>query len=171
MLEFIDLLILGDSLVRRTRTTTDDLAAFVAGSTVNGARRAREVLPYVRARVDSPNETRLRLLMVTAGLPEPVVNHEVVDQQAGRRRLDLAYPELRLAVEFDGRHHIEREGQWEQDLHRREELERAGWRLIVVTSSDLYRDPLGLLIRIVDALQLAGATRPRLTDGWHRHFA
>lgn len=171
LLEFIDLLVLGDSLVRRTRTTATDLARFVAGSSANGARRAREVVPFIRSAVDSPNETRLRLLMVTAGLPEPIVNHEVIDAGGGRRRLDLAYPELRVAVEFDGRHHIERQGQWQQDLHRREELERAGWRLIVVTSADLYGDPLALLTRIVDALQLAGAPRVRLDDAWQRHFA
>jgi very-short-patch-repair endonuclease len=172
ILEFIDLLILGDSLVRRTWATADSLARFVANTSVNGARRAREVAPFVRHSVDSPNETRLRLLIMTAGLPEPVVNFELVERDGQtRRRLDLAYPSLRLAVEFDGRHHIERRGQWQQDLHRREELESAGWRLIVVTSSDLYADPLGLLMRIADAIQLAGAPRPQLRDGWHRHFA
>ena len=46
-------------------------------------------------------ETRIRLAIVQAGLPRPVLQHTVL---AGghRYRLDLSYPGLKLVVEFDG---------------------------------------------------------------------
>ncbi|NNG38870.1 hypothetical protein HJ588_06230 [Flexivirga sp. ID2601S] len=168
-LEFIDLLILGDSLVRRARVTPAQLIDFVADKHSTGAAKAREVAHFVRARVDSPNESRLRLLMVSAGFPEPVVNH-VVRIGARWREIDMSYPKLKLAFEFDGRHHIEREQQWEADILRREEVEAIGWRFIVITSTSMYADPLAVLGRIVDAVQLASGVRLRIGDGWRRHF-
>jgi hypothetical protein len=58
-------------------------------------------------------ESRLRMLLVLAGLPEPTVNHIVRDDRGNWvRRFDLAYPDLRIAIEYDGRHHIERQEQW-----------------------------------------------------------
>jgi hypothetical protein len=54
-----------------------------------------------RSGVDSPQETRLRLLLVLAGLPEPSVNL-IIRQPDGswRRRYDMAYEEFRLIIEY-----------------------------------------------------------------------
>lgn len=51
-------------------------------------------------------ETWLRLLIVVAGLPEPVTNLNVHDA-SGRwiARPDLLYPAYRVAIEYDGYHH------------------------------------------------------------------
>lgn len=59
----------------------------------NGVKRARRVLGLARPDVEAPMETRLRLVAVGAGLPEPFVQHDVHDR-VGRfvARLDLAYP-------------------------------------------------------------------------------
>jgi hypothetical protein len=79
-------------------------------------------------------ETRLRMLIVLAGLPEPQVN---LTLRAGDgtplRRYDLCWPEVRVIVEYDGRHHVEREEQWEADLDRREADDDDGWRTLIVT--------------------------------------
>ncbi|WP_265442966.1 endonuclease domain-containing protein [Flexivirga meconopsidis] len=169
-LEFADLLILGDSLVRRTSCTPSELRDFVAGVTCHGARHAREVAQLVRSNVDSPNESRLRLLMVSAGLPEPMANLTLVMPNTRRkRRVDLAYENLKLAIEFDGRQHLEIE-QWESDILRREELEAQGWRFVVVTSTELFKNPLRVLQRIVDAIELAGGGQIEVTTGWRRHL-
>ncbi|WP_265445642.1 hypothetical protein [Flexivirga meconopsidis] len=168
-LELVDLLVLGDSLVRRARMVPAELAEFLADKHTAGAGKAREVAALVRCTVDSANESRLRLLMVSAGLPEPVVNH-VVRIGGRRRKLDMSYPKLMLAFEFDGRHHIERERQWEADILRREEVEAIGWRFIIITSTAMYAEPLAVLKRIVDAVQLASGVRLRISDGWRRHF-
>jgi very-short-patch-repair endonuclease len=63
------------------------------------------VVTLADPRAASPMDTRLRLLLVFAGLP-PEVQFTVQDRQ-GRMHFDLAYPEALLAVEYDGRGHEE----------------------------------------------------------------
>lgn len=171
-LELIDLLVLGDSLVHKGRVTPGALRQFCAERSADGVGRAREAAGLVRQGVESPNESRLRLLLVSASLPEPVVNFEVSNERGFVvRRVDLAYPDVKVAIEYDGRHHIDREGQWRADLVRREELERQGWHFVVVTAVDLFRDPARVIHRIVMALRAAGCRVPDPDLGWQRHFA
>jgi hypothetical protein len=62
---------------------------------LGGARLARRVAGLVRKGVDSAMETRLRLLIVLAGLPEPEVNVIVRDENGDwELRFDLCYPQL-----------------------------------------------------------------------------
>lgn len=169
VLEFVDLLILGDSLVRHTTLTPAQLRAFVADRHCNGARRAREVAAHVRSKVDSPNETRLRLLITSSGMVEPTIGH-VVELGSRYRQLDLAYVALRLAIEFDGRHHIRREAQWDGDILRREEIEGLEWRFVIITSSAMFGEPLQVLSSVGDAVQLRTGEPVTIHDGWRRHF-
>jgi len=170
-LTLVDLVVLGDWLVRRNHTTCDALRGYVHRSSGRHVRRARRAAGLVRDAVDSPMETRLRLLIVFAGLPEPAVNLRIRDE-AGTvvLRLDLCWPKFRLAVEYDGRHHVERIDQWNRDHDRRDELEDQGWRLIVVTAKGIYREPEVTLDRIWRALRERGVQLGPLDDGWRRHF-
>ena len=171
-LELVDLLVLGDSLVHKQRVTPGELRRFCAERSADGVGRAREAAALVRTGVESPNESRLRLLIVSAKLPEPVVNFSIVDAHGFEtRRIDLAYPEFKLAIEYDGRHHIKRENSWRADLLRREELEAAGWRFVIVTAADLFGDPAGVIRRIVAALRQTGCRVGDPDAGWRRHFA
>ena len=96
-----------------------------------GARRLASAFARVRSGTDSPQETRLRLDLVDAGLPEPVVN-PVIHDAAGEQIAigDLAYPEWRVLVEYDGEHHREDRAQYARDVERLDDLARAGWRVI-----------------------------------------
>jgi len=116
-------------------------------------------------------ETRVRMLFVLAGFPEPVINVEVLDEAGHvRYRIDLAWPDVRVAVEYDGRHHITRETQWVADLRRREALEADGWRFIVLTATDIYGTPEATLDRAATLLAARGIRlRHRRTD-WAAHF-
>ena len=170
--DLVDLVVLGDSLVRAGATTPERLRE--AAQEWTGTHRALVVraASFVRDKVDSPMESRLRMLIILAGLPEPVVNFEVVDVD-GRveYRIDLSFPDQRVGIEFDGRHHIEREGQWEGDLLRREDLEARDWKFVVVVGSQVYGDPGTVLSRIEAALRSRGIRVPaRLSSEWHRHF-
>lgn len=90
-LELVDLVVLGDSLVQHTSITPEGLVAAAGQTKRRWARRARRAAALVRSGVDSPMETRLRLLIVLAGLPEPEVNHIIRDEQgAWVYRFDLA---------------------------------------------------------------------------------
>ncbi|HET6166280.1 MAG TPA: DUF559 domain-containing protein [Marmoricola sp.] len=171
LLELVDLVVVGDALVRAGHASPDELLAFC--SRVRSARAARRAAELVRSGVDSPMETRLRLLLVFAGLPEPEVNRTIrADNGDPIRRYDLSWPDVHVIVEYDGRQHIERAEQWESDLERREAIDDDGWRIIVVTSRGIYRDPartVDRVWRILRARGLAGLPA-RPSDGWRAHF-
>lgn len=95
---------------------------------------------------ESAMETRLRLLLVLAGLPRPVVQYPVAGAW-----LDLAYPEARLGVEYDGQYHLD-PVQLSRDLRRRDRLAELGWRVIPVTAADVYRRPTQPVDRVRRAL-------------------
>src|SRR5689334_15396522 len=67
-----------------------------------GAARLPRVVKLARPAAESPMETRIRLAIVLEGLPEPQLQVPV-----GPYRLDMAYPELRLGIEYDGREHLD----------------------------------------------------------------
>jgi hypothetical protein len=114
-----------------------------------GTRQARGLLPLVDGLAESPRESVLRLVVVDAGFPTPTVQHVVAD--AGGVpvwRLDLAWPQLKIALEYDGyeAHH----GRAERDAAREDDLLRRGWIVVRARSGDL-RDPRRLLDALADA--------------------
>lgn len=173
MLNLVDLVVVGDHLVRQGVLSLPDLVAACRDSRATGARAARRAASFVRERVDSPMETRLRMLIVLAGLPEPQVNLTLRDVEGVPvRRYDLCWPTVRVIVEYDGRHHVEREATWEADLERREAIDDDGWRILVVISKGIYGDPehtLHRVWRLLRARRLPGVPRV-LGDDWRPHF-
>jgi len=172
-LSLVDLVVVGDNLVRRGLISTGRLRDFCSGSRHSSARAAARAARYVRERVDSPMETRLRMLIVLAGLPEPEINLSIRARDGEVvRRYDLSWPTVRVIVEYDGRQHIEREEQWEADLDRREAIDDDGWRILVVTSRGIYHDPGKTVLRVWKLLRRRGlAGLPAApADGWRLHF-
>jgi len=151
LLDLTELTVLADFLMRRgsdlaTRSDLEDV--LVRSPRRSGVRRARAALELARAGVESPMESRLRLAIVDHGLPCPVVNHTVVVNYK-EYRLDMAYVEALLGVEYDGRVHVQDRRQMEGDRTRRRQLEDAGWRVITVTSADFQDlDPVFASIRL-----------------------
>src|SRR5215472_7570611 len=74
-----------------------------------GIGRLRHAVKLADSRSESPMETRLRMLLMTSGLPKPLVQMALTDE-AGLfiARPDLYYPERRLAIEYDGANHRDR---------------------------------------------------------------
>lgn len=164
----VDAVALGDAMVRQGYVTVPQLVAAAAAVRGHGAVRARRAAALVRPRVTLPQETKLRLLMLFSGLPEPVTGLEVA--AAGRRReLDTAYVQWRVAVEYDGRHHVERDLQWSEDIERREDLNGEKWNVVTVTGMQMW-DPERVIARIRTALTSAGAPLPPISQEWRRHF-
>lgn len=169
----VDLVIAGDSLVRATKFMPQEFVDAAEASNGKRVRLARRAARLVRAGVDSPMETRLRLLVVFAGLPEPEVNLILRDEHGDwQRRFDMCYRDLRLIIEYDARQHAEDDDQWGRDIERREELDRLGWRLIIIRANGIYGDPERTLRRIQEALRDRGATGvpSRFKAEWMRHF-
>jgi len=171
-LDLVDLVVLGDSLVKRNRFAPDELVTAASRWAGNGAARARKAAALVRKGVDSPRETRLRMLLVLAGLPEPTVNVIIRNPDGSwRMRFDLCYLDQRLIVEYDGRQHADSPQQWERDIYRREQLDRMDYRLLIVTSRGVFNEPHRTLERVRDALRERGARVPtRFKNEWRRHF-
>jgi hypothetical protein len=116
-----------------------------------GGLRAATNLALVDGRAESPMESRLRVLLVTAGLPTPVPQHRVFDR-SGRfvARLDLAWPDRQVAVEYDGRWHGA-PAQFDRDRRRLNALVAARWTVVHVTAPVV--GDIGPLVRqIRDAL-------------------
>jgi very-short-patch-repair endonuclease len=172
VLDLVDLVILGDSLLHAGATTLPKLWSYVEQWHGRGARPARLALRYVRAGAESPMETRLRLLVVLAGLPEPKVNHRLVTEDGRcRYRFDLCWEGAKLILEYDGRQHAENSAQWHHDLARRAWLDKHGWLILVVTAPGIYATPGHTLDEVRDALRTRGVpVRSRYRTGWQRHF-
>lgn len=139
-LSIADLVAAGDYLVtgHRPLTTIAELETLVATlGGKRGVRGLREALPQIRVGPRSRRESHVRLLAVAAGLPEPVLNLNLFDA-AGRfvAMVDTAWPDQRVALESEGRHHQEG-AQFRKDVGRRERVEDIGWRLMRATSDDL----------------------------------
>lgn len=170
-LDLVDLVVLGDSLIKAGVATPEELIEAASAATGRNVRAVRRAAGYVRTGVDSPMETRTRLLMVLSGLPEPVINYELRDHKGiVRRRLDLSYPQYRLVIEYDGRQHAENSAQWQGDVRRREELDAASWRLMVLLSGDIYSTPGQTLQRIRVAMKSCGMKPAVQKEEWRRYF-
>jgi len=172
-ISLVDLVTLGDAMLTLLKLRRRDLVDYCAASTAYYAGLASNAASYVREGVDSPMESRVRLLIVLSGLPEPVVNHRLLDARGRvRRRLDLSYPHLKLIIEYDGRHHIERVDQWASDLERREEFDDGDWKILVITAEGVYKHPMRTLERIRRNLILRGCgSVPPLNPVWKQHFS
>ena len=120
-----------------------------------GSARARTICSLADGLAESPQETRLRLLLHGSGLPVPIAQYRVRDGDRVVARVDFAWPAQKVALEYDGLWHGEA-GQFAQDRRRLNRLTAAGWRVIFVTAADLH-DPVSLLARIATALGLTVA--------------
>lgn len=172
-LSLVELVVAGDWMVRRHGVRIKHLREAAKRATGKAGSLARRASRFVRRRVDSPMETRLRMLIVLAGLPEPEVNMSINDEYGVEiRRYDLSWPEARVVVEYDGRHHVERVEQWERDLIRREAIDDDDWRIVVVVAKGIYRNPEETIERIFRVLSARGLTGlpAALSDDWRPHF-
>jgi hypothetical protein len=135
-------------------TETELAAEFLRRRGQWGSRRAGALLPLVDDRAMSPPESRVRVACHLAGLPHPVPQFEVVDGGVLLAQVDLAWPEARLVVEYEGAYHFD-ELQIAKDDGRYARLVAAGWRVIRLSSADLW-DLDAVVLRIRAALADAG---------------
>ncbi|MCM6762929.1 DUF559 domain-containing protein [Rathayibacter sp. ZW T2_19] len=163
-----DLVAVGDALVLSpVQPRSDDprpwvplheLQRRVARLEGRGSRGVRRALALVREGAESRRETRLRLVLVTAGLPEPELQVELFDALGKIGRVDLLYRKWRVVVEYEGDHHRTDRAQWDRDLIRYERLAAAGWTVVRVASASFDADPADCAHRVRRAL-IAGGWR------------
>ncbi|MGY1642746.1 DUF559 domain-containing protein [Geodermatophilus sp. SYSU D00703] len=138
-----------DAMVRAGALTPSALGALVTSTGRWGASRVRTAVPLVDPRAESAPESRVRVVLVLAGFT-PIPQYEVTTAGEFVARVDLAFPEARLAIEYEGAHHFA-EAQIVRDDARIRRLEAAGWRVIRLSAVDL-RDLDGVVERVRQAL-------------------
>ena len=142
-----------DALLNATGITAADVIQIADHRPgARGVRRLRSLLPLVDGGAESPQESRLRLLVVRAGIPPPATQ---IAFRELRIRVDMGWPEWKVALEYDGvQHWIDgRQRSW--DIERIALLEAAGWVVIRVSAEMLSR-PWGIIERVRAALRAAG---------------
>jgi very-short-patch-repair endonuclease len=138
LLPMVEAVVVADAAWRGGVCDADALRdELVTHEGLRGVVQARRVLALADPRAESPPETRLRLALCSAGLA-PVPQFVVLDAH-GRflARVDLAIPELRLALEHDGRAVHEQADVFTADRRRQNALVAAGWTVLRFTAADL----------------------------------
>lgn len=118
-----------------------------------GVRQLRAALELADGGAESPQETRVRLLLIAAGLPKPETQIEFREL---RIRVDMGWREWKVAVEYDGIQHWHDRYQRSWDIERIALLEAAGWSVIRVSAEMLSR-PDALVERVKVKLVERGA--------------
>ena len=138
-----------------------------------GTRRGARLLGLATGEAASPAESRFLWRIVDCGFPVPEVNWSVVGPD-GREvyRLDYAWPELRIAVEYNG--YAVHTGREPEDAARAEDLRRRGWIVISVKVDDLS-EPVRFEAKLEEAFRKRGVDvsrrTPRALRGrQHREF-
>jgi very-short-patch-repair endonuclease len=148
-----ELVMVGDFFLAQRSTSMDALAhALQSASGRRGVSSARAALPLLREGSESPAESALRVQLHDAGLVPPELNYRIHDRDGSFiARVDMAYPDQRVVIEYEGDYHRVDRAQWHKDIHRQARLEDRGWRVIRATASDLA-DPADLILRVRRAL-------------------
>jgi very-short-patch-repair endonuclease len=151
-----DLVAVGDYLIfwERPICSKGDLAA--AAQRYPG-RRGSGILLAALAHLDehseSPQESRLRVILSLAGIHGLVANQRITVRRKNYRA-DLALPRWKVAIEYQSDYHRDAD-QWRKDMTKRESIASVGWHTMEVNADDLADGP-GLAARVRAVL----ASRP-----------
>jgi hypothetical protein len=133
-----------DDALRRNVLTLNELRRCVGGLAAGPGRRTARIHALLAVRLtgydpgDSELEMRVLRAIVAAGLPEPVQQHEL--RLPNRRcRIDLAYPDVKLAIEVDGFGPHTTRTAFDRDRARANDLTTAGWTILRFTSASTDR--------------------------------
>lgn len=118
-----------------------------------GNEQLRQLLVIADPLSESPMESRVRLVLVDGGAPRPVAQYRIYDSR-GRflGRVDLAYPWWRIAIEYEGDHHRERDT-FRKDVARLNALRASGWLVLRFTADDVLRHPDRIITLVRQAIQ------------------
>ncbi len=110
----------------------------------------RDLIPLARPGAESPMESEARLVMLDGGLPEPLLQYEIVDKDGRLWRVDFAWPDRMVAVEYDGFEWHSSPEALRRDRQKRAALEEIGWRVLSIVSDDV-RGHGDVMVRRIDA--------------------
>ncbi|WP_167880464.1 DUF559 domain-containing protein [Nocardioides guangzhouensis] len=133
-----------DAFMRTCHVTRDELDLLVtrfAGR--RGVTQLRNLVPIATPLAESTGESWTRTDIIDAGLPAPTPQCSIRVNGVEKFRLDLAYPQWKVAIEYDGADHHTSPDDRAHDAARRDWLRRHGWIVIVVTKEDFRTEASG----------------------------
>jgi hypothetical protein len=152
-----DLVAVGDALFRAGHLDAGSLGSRLAraGGT-RGIVRARELADILTPHAASRPESLIRFALISSDLPDPDIQVPIHDRR-GRvvAHADLGYPEWRIAIEYEGRQHAQRE-QFGRDIDRYSLMAASGWLVLRFARGHLGRDR-AVVDRVAGALRSRGA--------------
>ncbi|MBO0865107.1 MAG: hypothetical protein J2P16_08565 [Mycobacterium sp.] len=138
-----------DAALRSGTCRRDDLHRAVRQqSGRRGIVAVRKLVALAAPEAESPMESEARLVMIDGGLPTPVLQHEVVDANGRIWRLDFAWPEYRVAAEYDGVDWHSGPDAFFRDRRRSAALQELGWVTVTLVAEDVRYRPRELVRRI-----------------------
>lgn len=152
------LIAMGDQLIRQPRPSLElrsEPYAYKDGlrllirqhPNMKGVEKARLALDEMRVGADSFPETFLRLALLDARLPEPELQLRLDPEDTRSPAADMGYRRHRIAIQYDGAHHLTREQQ-SRDNRRDEAYRSAGWAYFKVNADDLAEGFDSVIARI-----------------------
>lgn len=146
-----------DALLNATGCKVVDVSGIAeANAGARGVRMLRATLELVDAGAESPQESRLRMRLVGAGLPKPETQIEFFDDYGEAYiRVDMGWRQWKVAVEYDGVQHWADSRQRAWDIERIALLETMGW-VVIRVSALMLRRPAPVIERVRAKLRDAG---------------
>jgi hypothetical protein len=117
----------------------------------------RDLIPLADGLAESPMESEARLAMIDGGLPPPMLQYEIIDGNGELRRVDFAWPEERVAVEYDGMDWHSGPDAMRRDRRRQVALQDVGWIVIPIVFEDVRYRAWDFVARIDRQLRSARA--------------
>jgi hypothetical protein len=134
------------------RSGTCDLRQLRAAAARQAGRRGivavRGLIPLARAEAESPMESEARLVMIDGGLPPSALQYEIVDRNRRVWRVDFAWPDRKVAAEYDGFDWHSDPDSFRKDRQKRAALQEIGWAVVSVVFDDVRHRPWDMLRRI-----------------------
>ncbi len=118
-----------------------------------GIVQVRDLIALARPEAESPMESEARLVMIDGGLPMPVLQYEVIDRSGRLWRVDFAWPDVKVAVEYDGFDWHSDPDALRRDRQKRAALLEMGWSVMSIVADDVRRRPWEMVRRIEFDLQ------------------
>lgn len=134
----------------RSRTCDRRQLREVAGRQAGrrGIVKVRELIPLAAAEPESPMESEARLAMLDGGLPPPALQYEIVDRNWQTWRVDFAWPDQLVAVEYDGFDWHSGPDDLRRDRQKRAALREVGWTVLSIVADDVRRRSWDMVRRI-----------------------
>lgn len=113
-----------------------------------GIVKVRELIELAAGEAESPMESEARLVMIDGGLPMPELQYELIDRSGRLWRLDFAWPDQQVAVEYDGFDWHSDPESLRRDRQKRAALQEMNWSVTSIVSDDVRRRPWDMVRRI-----------------------